>query len=360
MLIVCPNCATSYAVEPPALGPEGGSVRCARCQQVWFAAVPALAPALDALEGLDLVDNRLRVPALDAPHPPLEEADILGDDFHGEAAEEQPQADAMAELPPEPEWPEDPGPESEPEPEENPSLAPACIDGIDLAGLGADIEAERAHQSAEADLVLAEVTGETALDDAPPLVPPMEPPQAGQELAVIEPERDPENIKAFAARPARRPAPRKSRRSPMQGLSAAIVALIAVNAGLLAWRSDIVRLAPQTAAVYAALGMPVNLRGLAFENIKTSKEMQDGIAVLVVEGSIVNVTGKAVEVPRLRLAVRNDGKNEIYSWTTSPARSILGPAEEVPFRSRLASPPADGRDVMVRFFNRRDLVAGLR
>jgi predicted Zn finger-like uncharacterized protein len=360
MLIVCPNCATSYEVEPPALAPEGRSVRCTRCRKVWFAAGPTLVPALGALEDLDLVDNGPRFPPLDAPHPPLEEADILRDDVQGEGAEEQPQAEAMAELPPESEPPEE-TPDLEPEPpEESSSPAPACIDGIDLAGLGAEIEAEHAYQAAEADLVLFEVTSEAALDDAPPLVPPMEPLQAVREPGATEPEDAPEDIEAFAAQPARRPALRKSPRSPMQGLSAAIVALIAVNAGLLAWRSDIVRLAPQTASVYAAIGMPVNLRGLAFENIKTSKEMQDGIAVLVVEGSIVNVTGKAVEVPRLRLAVRNDSKNEIYSWTTSPARSILGPAEEVSFRSRLASPPADGRDVLVRFFNRRDLVAGLR
>ena len=32
----------------------------------------------------------------------------------------------------------------------------------------------------------------------------------------------------------------------------------------------------------------------------------------------------------------------------------------MPFRSRLASPPADGHDVQVRFFTRRDAVAGLR
>ena len=39
---------------------------------------------------------------------------------------------------------------------------------------------------------------------------------------------------------------------------------------------------------------------------------------------------------------------------------ILAPGETATFRSRLASPPADGRDVIVRFLNRRDLVAGMR
>jgi hypothetical protein len=42
------------------------------------------------------------------------------------------------------------------------------------------------------------------------------------------------------------------------------------------------------------------------------------------------------------------------------ARSILAPGETAAFRTRLASPPAEGRDVIVRFFNRRDLLAGAR
>jgi hypothetical protein len=39
---------------------------------------------------------------------------------------------------------------------------------------------------------------------------------------------------------------------------------------------------------------------------------------------------------------------------------VLAPGETLPFRSRLASPPRDGNQVMVRFFNRRDLVAGMQ
>src|SRR5215510_14117649 len=34
------------------------------------------------------------------------------------------------------------------------------------------------------------------------------------------------------------------------------------------------------------------------------------------------------------------------------------PGETLPFRTRLASPPRDGQEVLVRFFNRRDLAAG--
>ena len=37
-MITCTNCATSYEVAASSLGPSGRSVRCARCQHVWFAA----------------------------------------------------------------------------------------------------------------------------------------------------------------------------------------------------------------------------------------------------------------------------------------------------------------------------------
>ncbi|MEA2984135.1 MAG: hypothetical protein QOD94_389, partial [Alphaproteobacteria bacterium] len=40
-------------------------------------------------------------------------------------------------------------------------------------------------------------------------------------------------------------------------------------------------------------------------------------------------------------------------------RSILGPGDTLPFRSRLASPPLDAREVQVRFFNGHDVAAGL-
>jgi hypothetical protein len=60
-------------------------------------------------------------------------------------------------------------------------------------------------------------------------------------------------------------------------------------------------------------------------------------------------------VPRLRFAVRNATGQEIYAWTAKPSRSILEPGDKLPFRSRLASPPADASDVLVRFANANDV-----
>jgi hypothetical protein len=125
-------------------------------------------------------------------------------------------------------------------------------------------------------------------------------------------------------------------------------------------RATIVRIVPDLAGVYIAIGIPVNLRGLEFRNVKTTREMQDGMPVLAIEGEVVNVVNHAVEVPRLRLAVLGPNEQELYSWTTVLQRSILADNERVSFRSRLASPPPEGREVLVRFLARSDLAATAR
>jgi hypothetical protein len=104
----------------------------------------------------------------------------------------------------------------------------------------------------------------------------------------------------------------------------------------------------------------VNLRGLVFDNVATVTEQHEGVPILVVEGNVVNTTRKTEDVPRLKFILRNAAQHEICSWTAVPVRASLPPGEGVGFRTRLASPPTDARDVVVRFVNRRDLIAANR
>ena len=40
MIVSCPACSTRYLLEPSALGPDGRSVRCAKCQHSWHQQPP--------------------------------------------------------------------------------------------------------------------------------------------------------------------------------------------------------------------------------------------------------------------------------------------------------------------------------
>jgi predicted Zn finger-like uncharacterized protein len=297
MLIVCPNCATSYQVEASSLGATGRSVRCVRCKKVWFAANTEAMAAISLSHQQDLAALAQGGDRDDQPPP----------ETAGPEAEPQPELDR-----------DDRGPGPPPEPREY-DVPPAPV----------------------------------MVEDAPALVPsgdPEAPPPAAAEPPV--------DIETVAARRTRRPPPKPKSRWPMPGWGAAITLLIAINIGLIAFRADIVRLLPQTAAAYAAVGLEVNLRGLAFTEMVTRKETQDGVPMLVVEGIIKSASKQPINVPRLRFAVRNAKGHEIYNWTAQPARNTLAPGATIPFRSRLASPPPDAYAVQVRFFSRRDMLAG--
>lgn len=338
MLIVCPNCATSYAITAPALGPRGRTVRCVRCRTQWFAA-PQPDPSVSAHSISTYVD------------------DIIAE------AEAQPASDAPetgGRLPPAPDlsaqnWPA----QSLPPVQNLPPVAPppAAAPEHDPARIAAALNQLSIIEPMSADdLAQIDPPGDAALaaeiGDAPPIVPPPEP-----IAAPMEPGQD--DIEHFAAQHAQRQRTRR-RRERATKIPALLVALALIAGAILLWRNDLVRHVPQTASLFSAIGLPVNVRGLVFEGVTVSKESNDGLTVLVVEGRIVSSSGKPAEVPRLRFAVRNAAGAEIYSWTAQPSRSVLGPGETLPFRSRLASPPPEGVDVMVRFFNPHDLANGMK
>jgi predicted Zn finger-like uncharacterized protein len=145
---------------------------------------------------------------------------------------------------------------------------------------------------------------------------------------------------------------------PVVGLPTACAAMGALILALMIWRADVVRLLPQTATFYRMVGLDVNLRGLTFKDIKITNETVDGKPVLVIEGAIVGETKKPVELPRLRFSVRDAQGAEIYAWNAVLEQPVLKPGERAYFKSRLASPPPEGRNIDIRFFNKRDLAGG--
>jgi predicted Zn finger-like uncharacterized protein len=286
MLIACPKCETSYEVKPETLGEAGRKVRCANCQEVWFAARPpsdddAFEAAFEDIAGAAFDDGAaLKAAARPAASPRTEE-DAAGDwgvpDFTPNSA--------------------------------SPPLAPTNdeMPAFDAA---------------------------KALDAEPP------------------PRRDIESAAAEHSAPARR---RRGAGPELQAVPIIIAVEIVLILSIVIWRTDVVRMMPQTASFFRMIGLAVNLRGLAFSDVHLAKDEQNGVRVLTVEGEIQNTTRSTAAVPRLRFALRNAAKAELVSWTAPLEQASLRPGQMLEFRSRLAAPPSDVSDITVRFLNRADL-----
>lgn len=274
MHIVCPNCGTSYDVDPSTLGPAGRAVRCVRCRETWHARA----------------DDMARAGAL------VEAAGEIGGD--------QP-AGREAAL----------------------SAAPQDVDEVP------QVESPPLAHEGPPD---QDWTVQAREDTPAPAFP-------AQNRRI--------NLRKFAFGS-----------GPAKGLSfsppMAIGAMAALALALIIWRNDVVRLLPQTAAFFQLTGLKVNLRDLAFEDVRVSTEMVNGSKVFVIEGAITPTSRKAVEIPRLRFVVQDAGGADIYAWNSVVDQAVIRPGEKVPFRSRLASPPADAHSVVVRFFHPRDLASG--
>ena len=156
----------------------------------------------------------------------------------------------------------------------------------------------------------------------------------------------------------KRPAQPRPSGKPLIGLPTACAAMAALVLALMIWRVDVVRLLPQTALFYKMVGFDVNLRGLMFKDVKITTETVEGQPVLVIEGVITGEARKPVELPRLRFSVRDAQGAEIYAWNAVLEQPVLKPGERAWFKSRLASPPPEGRNIDIRFFSKRDIAGG--
>lgn len=299
MHIVCPHCTTSYAIDLAALGTAGRNVRCSRCKETWLARPEEVVKAVNPM-----------VAAAASQHA-------------GDTDDAATEWEAMAR--------EDDSLEQDTPVVESPSIS-------------ADWP-EAAERNSGSDDDWATVAGDHMEDGE---------------------DRRPRFLSKLRGLPFpsfRLPRlPRLSVKAPVRptfaGLPTACAAMGALVLALIIWRADVVRLLPQTAGFYQLIGLDVNLRGLSFKDVKITRETVEGKPVLVIEGMIVGETHKSVELPRLRFSVLDAQGTEVYAWNAVLEQQVLKPGEKAWFKSRLASPPPEGRHIDIRFFNKHDVAGG--
>ncbi|WP_342106403.1 zinc-ribbon domain-containing protein [Methylobacterium sp. SI9] len=150
----------------------------------------------------------------------------------------------------------------------------------------------------------------------------------------------------------------RSRSSTVRGKGIGVSPALAFGLTLLAAlplvclaRTTVVRAVPQTASLFARIGLPVNLRGVAIRDVVAVSHMaEDGRpAELVVEGDLLGVSASDAPVAPLRAEIRDAGGRVLKTFPVAAPRAVLGPAETARFRGSVTSPPADGRAIVLRF-----------
>ena len=142
--------------------------------------------------------------------------------------------------------------------------------------------------------------------------------------------------------------------SPAGRLAAAAAVAATMVAGAVIGRGAVVELMPGAAPLYSAIGLPARAPGLDFSGVSAVIVGSGSDAALVVEGEIGNASPAESAVPMLELSVRNAGGRAFYTWTSEPPRRTLAASETARFRARLAAPPTEGTQVLVRFASARN------
>src|SRR5437763_2660899 len=334
MLIACPNCGTSYGVEMATLRPPRGwtrKVRCHRCRCVWQAELSYADKLVVAANAVAPVRRAMAAVAQAAADTAAHPADYAADSAEaGLQPLERATALPANEL-------EIATISSEPEPISRERLHPmptaietgAAAVAEFLGTIAARVVRCYSRVSQKGWRLQDWRLQDWSLQDWSPQIPLLQ-------LARLQIPR----LHGAWLRVSR--------------LQLMIVGLILADAAIVGWRTDLVWTMPQTASFFAGLGLPVNVRGIHFAAVSATAERHDGEPILIIKGELSNGTSNVQAVPHLRFAVRDLQSQEIYSWTAALTRGNLAPGAALAFRSELALPPPNTRDVVIRFVDRDD------
>lgn len=127
------------------------------------------------------------------------------------------------------------------------------------------------------------------------------------------------------------------------------VAVLLIGWPAVSYRQAVATLWPASATLYSALGLPVNVRGLAFTDVSYRRETEDRQPVLAVAGKLVNVSGRELAVPQILVILTGQDGRELYRWNFTPDAATLGAGKSVTFLTRVSSPPAGARHLELKF-----------
>ena len=165
------------------------------------------------------------------------------------------------------------------------------------------------------------------------------------DLDVVPAEPEPE---AALRPPAVLPARADGRSSAMVWAGVACLA-VALIAGAIVFREQVVRWWPKSSAAYAGLGLEVSGGGLVLEQVRVQPAFLAGRPVLSVTGAIRNVRDVPVNSPPVRLTLFNRAGQPVAAKIARPDDAAIPARARRRFSVTMLDPPATARDLEVRF-----------
>ena len=153
----------------------------------------------------------------------------------------------------------------------------------------------------------------------------------------------------FVPGPARRS--RKAKGGP-RGLVIGVTALglLAAGAGaIVALREQVAGMVPGTASLFAAIGLPVNTLGLAFEGVAWKPTFLAGRPVMAVTGAIRNVTKAPIDAPPVRVSLLDKEKAVLAAYELTVTNARVPPGGVRYFAWNLPDPPAGADNLEIGF-----------
>jgi hypothetical protein len=145
-------------------------------------------------------------------------------------------------------------------------------------------------------------------------------------------------------------APKRKPRSAVTIGWGVLALLVAILGGYFVFaQASVVSMLPGAARLYAMVGMPVNTRGLAFEDLHYEWSAADGQTVLKLTGNIANIAGSPLAAPTVVIALRDEGGTELAEWTANLDAPTIAAGERYRFEAEIPSPPETVRSLKVRF-----------
>jgi len=263
MILTCPECATRYLAKDKAIGPNGSTVRCSKCEATWFVAAD-----IDELAFKDNQTQSMTAASVAAAKP-------VKSSFSAKLADET-----------------------------------------------ADLAFDKSAPDNSQDILIK------TQDKS-------DKPSRGAHVDI----RDKADDK------------RRLRRLRTVGLIWLIPLSMLFMAIGLAYimRHDIVRAMPNTATLYKAIGIDVSLSGLAIDPPITRTTLIDNKTILVVNGTVRNISSKTQDVPLIKFSLHDKSGAELTSWFVETDAKSLEKNERVNYVSEYPNPPLDAVGMRYQF-----------